>query len=110
MKYCEATLKILSIAASSNRGHSQVFIRNNSSHEAVLELVENFADFLETLFEVHIESLPDYFQTGIEKLEILQSDESDLIKKDKMEASYLANQLKKYIKLDVFGFNSSECF
>ena len=100
--------QIISIAVSTNRGHSKCFIRADSSHQAALDLIQNFLAYLDVIGQDYELTIPDYFHTCIEKLESLTSSESTISRRQKMELSGLLGSLKKYVIMDVYGFNSGK--
>ena len=106
MRNVEAVHRLVSIAASTNRGHSRSFIRKDSSNEAVVKIIKEFLDFLDDLNAEHDDQIPAYFHDAIERLELMCSDESTLLKSDKMKLQHLKGNLEKYLLHDVFGFNS----
>ena len=108
LKNVEAVHRIVSVAISTNRGHSNCFIRNDSSHEAVVKMFEKFLDYLDEINAMHDDELPDYFHEAIEHIELMCSSESTLLKSDKMELEKLKRTLEKYMLHDVFGFNSGK--
>ena len=110
MKNVVATHKIVSIAVSTNHGHSRCFVRNDSSHGAVLNMFEEFLDFLQQINLDYELTIPRYFHDCIEQLEIATNDESTLLKRDKMELGMLKSHLNNYLIQDVFGFNSGKFF
>ena len=71
-------------------------------------MVDAFLDYLEEINLLHKSQIPDYFNDAITKLEEVTSDESPLMKFDKMNLTKLMGNLKKYILHDVYGFNSGE--
>ena len=106
LKNVEAVHKIASIAVSTNRGHSKCFIRENSSHNAVVVMIDKFLDFLDEINAEHDDEIPKYFNDAIENLQLMCSNESTLLKSDKMELQNLKNNIEKYLLHDIFGFNS----
>ena len=58
--------QIISIAVSTNRGHSKCFIRADSSHQAALDLIQNFLEYLDVIGKDYELTIPDYFHTCIE--------------------------------------------
>ena len=108
LKNVEAVHRIVSVAVSTNRGHSNCFIRNDSSHAAVVKMFEHFLDYLDEINAMHDDELPEYFHEAIEQIELMCSSESTLLKSDKMELEKLKRTLEKYMLHDVFGFNSGK--
>ena len=110
MKNVEAIHRIVSIAVSTNQGHSRCFVRQDSSHEAAMQMIEKFLSYLDEINIDHNNALPNYFYHAIEKLEMLTGEESNVTPREKMELSSLLGPLKKYTLHDVYGFNSGEFF
>ena len=108
LKNVEAIHRVVSIAVSTNRGHSRCFVRKNSTHEAAVEMFDDFLKFLDEINADHDDEIPQYFHEAIERLELMSSDCSTLPKRDKMELQNLKKQLSKYILHDIFGFNSGK--
>ena len=106
MKNVEAVHRLVSIAASTNRGHSCSFIRKDSSNEAVVVMINDFLNFLDDLNAEHDDEIPTYFNDAIEKIDLMCSDDSTLLKSDKMKLQHLKGNLEKYLLQDIFGFNS----
>ena len=106
MKNVVAVHKIVSIAVSTNQGHSRCFVRENSTHRAVVEMFEAVLNFLEEINRDYLVTIPHYFHECIENLEVMCNDESSLPKKQKMELCMLKSKLSNYVIQDVFGFNS----
>ena len=106
LKNVIAVHKIVSVAASTNRGHSKCFIRDDSSHESGLRMIEKFLDFLEEVNVEYNDEIPEYFFRAVSKLEEMTSDESTIMKSEKMKLTKLCNNLKKYTLMDCYGFNS----
>ena len=100
--------KLRSIGVGTSKGDSACFIREDSSHEAAELIVIKFLNFLDEVKEKYELMLPEYFQRAFEKIEEMISEESSLSKKKKMELEGLKRQLKQYLKLDIFGYNSAE--
>ena len=98
--------KLVSVAISTNKGHSKCFVRKDSSHDAVIELTEQFLDFIDKIGIEYRKTLPDYFTQAIDKLDYLTSKESDVQYREKMELCALKRSLKKYLLHEIFGFNS----
>ena len=110
MKNVEAIHKIVSIAVSTNKGQSRCFVRKNSTHDAVIQMFESFLDYLEEINIEYEAEIPDYFQDAIDHLELMTCDQSILPKSEKMKLSGLKSTLEKYLKQDIFGFNSGDKF
>ena len=108
MKNVEAIHRIVSIAVSTNHGHSRCFVRQDSSHEAAMQMIEKFLSYLDEINDDHINELPNYFHQAIEKMEMLTAEDSNLSPREKMELSSLLGPLKKYTLHDVYGFNSGK--
>ena len=108
MKNVEAVHRLASIAVSTNYGHSRCFVRDDSSHESAVRMVDEFLTFLDEINLDHASKIPDYFHSCIERIQELLSDESSLLPRDKMELTGLLGPLKKYILHDVYGFNSGK--
>ena len=106
LKNVEAVHRLCSIALSTNRGHSRCFVRSSSSHEAAVHMIDNFLSFLDEINVEHALEIPNYFHECISKLEELSSEDSTLLPRDKMELKSLMGQLEKYMRHDVYGFNS----
>ena len=106
MKNVIAIHKIVSVAVSTNRGHSRCFVRENSRHESAVQIFEDFLDFLEEINLEYEMELPDYFQTAIDHLELMTCEQSILSKHEKMKLAGLKSNLEKYLLQDIFGFNS----
>ena len=103
LKNCVAIHRLVSIAASTNRGHSQAFVRESSSHDAAVKMIESFLSFLDDINAAHDDEIPDYFHEAIEYLELMTSDQSTLRKSDKMHLLKLTGSLKKYLLHDHLG-------
>ena len=101
--------EIVSIAASTNRGHSKCLVRADSSHDAVVVMIDKFLNFLEEMNIIHDAEMPEYFHHAVTQLEEMTSEESSILKSEKMKLTKLCNDLKKYLLHDVFGYNSGIC-
>ena len=99
--------KLLSIGVGNNRGQEECFVRSDSSHEAAGAIVKSFVDTLEDHLENHELSIPTYFTECITNLEA-HCEDGEISKKKRMKLQSLANKIKKYIKMDVWGFNSGK--
>ena len=106
MKNVEAIHRIVSIACSTNKGHSRCFVRQDSSNEAAMQMIEKFLSYLDEINVDHNNELPNYFHHAVEKMEKLTAENSNLTPREKMELSSLLGPLKKYLLHDVYGFNS----
>ena len=104
----EAIHRVVSIALSSNQGHSWCFVRQNSEHSAVQVMIQEFLDALDIINDEYEAQTPDFFREGLEHLELMCSDASTLPKGEKMILRSLGKQLEKYMLLDVYGFNSGK--
>ena len=98
--------QIVSIAVSTNQNHSRCFIREDSTHESAINLMNSFLEYLEHINDIYNQTIPSYFLNCIEKLQELTATESEISKRKKMEMVGLLSALKKYVLQDVFGFNS----
>ena len=97
--------KLLSIAVANNFGQEACFVRTDSSHEAAAAIVKSFVDTLEDHLVHHELSIPAYFPECITHLEA-HCEDVEIPKKKRMKLLSWANKIKKYIKMDVWGFNS----
>ena len=98
--------EIVSLAASTNKGHSKCFIRDDSSHDGAVLMIDKFLNFLEEINVIHEAEMPEYFHHAVSQLEEMTSEESAILKSEKMKLTKLCNDLKKYLLHDVFGYNS----
>ena len=110
LKNVVAIHKLVSVAVSTNKGHSKCFVRKDSSHDSLLKLTDQFLDFLEEIRHEYSRSIPNFFNTAIEKLDNVTSKDSPVKQREKMELSNLNNLLKKYLIHDIYGFNSGSKF
>ena len=85
MKNVEAIHKIVSVAVSTNKGHSKCFVRRDSTHTSVVEMFESFLDFLEEINIEYESEIPTFFNDAIEHLELMTCDQSTLPKSEKMK-------------------------
>ena len=97
--------KLLSIAIGTNTGKQNCFVRQDSTHESAAEIVKLFVDELEVYLQDHHKSIPHYFEECLNLLDAAQHDDS-ILKKKRMILGKWAGSIKKYLKMDVFGFNS----
>ena len=100
--------KIVSLAISTNRGHSKCFVRADSSHQAVQEMISDACDYLERINQDYEAEVPEYFTRALENLASDVERTKDKIQKRKVGA--LKTQLENYLKLQLFGYNSGEYF
>ena len=102
----KAIHKLLSIAVGSTLTPTKCFVRKNSNPESAHNLIEDFMNELESIAVAFENSLPEYFQSALSRLE---SDiaEIELHNAKKSKLTFLRSKLEKYTKLNVFGFNSS---
>ena len=110
MKNVEAVSRIVSIACSTNRGHSKTFIRKDSSHSAAVSMIDEFLRFLNDLNAYHDDEIPDYFIHAVEFLDLMTSKQSILPKSHKIKLIKMQKSLEKYLLQDVYGFNSGKIF
>ncbi|CAG5103488.1 Oidioi.mRNA.OKI2018_I69.chr1.g794.t1.cds [Oikopleura dioica] len=110
LKTCETTihssLRLLSIAIGSNFGVEHFLVRNDDSPKSASDLVERFVRILYELSQGEAGQLPDEFFLALEKLESLIENESQM--KARLKLLGLKRELKEYMKLSVFGFNSAK--
>ena len=107
MKNVEGIHRIVSISIACNDGHQKCFIRKDSSHEAAVELVEEFVQEVREISDNHMLELPDYFYSCIEQLEE-DLHEDGLSLGNKMILGGLKRKVENYCQLDIYGFNSAK--
>ena len=107
MRNVEAVNRLASISVSTTEDPGKVFVRENSSHEAAKTMVKNFVDYLIEIHEQQELLLPDYFESCYHQLDE-DSNNPDIPKHHKMKLAGLKSKVKKYLMLDVFGFNSGK--
>ena len=107
MRNVEAVHRLASISVSTTRSRGKVFVRNDSSHEAAKEMVQEFVDYLIEIQEEQDLILPDYFASCYTQLEEDILDET-IPKGHKMYLAGLKSKVKKYLMLDVYGYNSGK--
>ena len=104
----ECNQKIVSLAIGSNLpGISPTFLcRRSSDPEAEQELMDNFLSNLEDIYDVYEESLPQFIDDAIQKLEMKVGCQKFC--KERTKQVQLRNHLKRYKKLPVFAFNGGK--
>ena len=107
MRNVEAIHRLASISVSTNQDPGKVFVRQNSSHEAAKKMVEDFVDYLIEIRDMQELVLPDYFQSCFYQLEE-DVNEPNISKHHKMKLAGLKAKVRKYLMLDVYGFNSGK--
>ena len=109
MKNVEAIHRLASISVSTTLSRGKVFVRSDSSHLAAKNMVQDFLDYLIEIRDEQERILPDYFQSCFDQLEADANDES-IPKGHRMVLTGLKSKVKKYLMLDVYGFNSGNFF
>ena len=101
----EGFQSMVSISTTSNVDNTtQVFIRENSSPEALTEMVDQFMTHLEILQCKLEDDLPPEFEQAIMRLEN-EIEEAETVR-EKQQLRKYKNYIKHYSKLIVWGFNS----
>ena len=105
MRNVEAVHKLASISISTTTSEGSVFVRHDSSHEAVEEMINLFIDALIEAKEEQDLLLPDYFENCLHQLEEDEENEN-IPMQQKMKISGYKAKIEKYLMLDVYGYNS----
>lgn len=103
-----AVHRLCSVAVANNHGRSKCFIRDDSTHKACVSMVSKFVKEISWHLQTHEDSMPNYFDVAMTKLEAdaVRDDEIPLARR--MILKKWLGQLKKYCKMDIYGFNSGE--
>ena len=96
--------KLLSIGVANNHGYEQCFVREDSSHDSAVKVVENFVDALEEMAKIDAQHMPDMFQKALDNIETDIENEDSNLKKMKLQS--FKNLVKNFLRMDVYGFNS----
>ena len=104
----KAIQKVISIGCSTNIPgcEKKWFCRKSSSPEHGQEMIDNFMKYLEFLHEELQQYVPKPILEALSKLELEVGDAK--FSKYNAGKMKMINQLKKYKKLNVFGFNSGK--
>ena len=100
----EAFHKPVCISVANNYEFVETVVRENSTHEAALEMVAKFVEILEFICDQDRARLPDYFIDGEIRLAELVEDAA--INFEKKKWTGLLGRLRDYMSTDVYGFNS----
>ena len=95
--------KLLSIGVANNHGYEQCFVREDSSHDSAVKVVENFVDALEEMAKIDAQHMPDMFQKALDNIETDIENEDSNLKKMKLQSfknlvknsRYFHEELKK---------------
>ena len=95
--------KLVSVAIADNQGRTNCFVRKSSSPADAKHVVECMVKCIEEHLVIHRQTIPAYFTTALRRMEELAST-MERVPAMKLQSKITA--LRKYIGLDVYGFNS----
>ena len=95
--------KLVSVAIADNQGRSNCFVRKSSSPADAKDVVENMVKAIQKHLVIHRQTIPAYFSTALQRMEELAST-MERVPAMKLQSKITA--LRKYLALDLYGFNS----
>ena len=104
----EKVQKLASLAVATNIPNisPKFFCRKSSDPKDEQVLVDQFIDHLNDIYNKYLELLPDFIETGIEKLESML--QVMKFSTRKTELTTLLTHLKSYRQLRIFAFNGGK--